>query len=284
MLIDWFTVVAQILNFLLLVVLLKHFLYGPILEAMDTRQQGIAQQLEKATAAEREAEREAEVYREKSLRVDIDRQALLAQAKIEAEEQRKVLITQARNEVDTLQTGWREALRREQRTFLDNLRQRVAEEVHRIAHRALQDLASASLEKQVIDTFITRLQSLDPQQREGIMNSVQNTDTGALIFTAFPLPDTTQKELTTVVQECLASQSKYAEYARHPQQSQQQCSVRFECAPDLVCGIELKTPGHKIGWSIGHYLQMLEDGVLTALEEESRERDEHTNRTTDRLG
>ena len=154
----------------------------------------------------------------------------------------------------------------------------MAEEVHRIARRALQDLASASLEQQVVDTFIARLQSLDPQQREGVMNSVQNTDTGALISTAFPLPDTTQEELMTVVQEGLAGQSKY------PQQPQQQCPVRFECAPDLVCGIELKTPGHKIGWSIEHYLQTLEDGVLTALEEESRERDEHTHRTTDRLG
>jgi hypothetical protein len=162
-------------------------------------------------------------------------------------------------------------LRREQRTFLDNLRQRVAEQVQHIARRALQDLASVSLEKQVIATFIVRLQSLDLQQGEGLTSSVQNANTGVLISTAFPLPDITQEELTTAVQECLADQS---EYAQQPQQPQQQCPVRFECAPDLVCGIELKTLGHKIGWSIGHYLRTLEDGVLTALEEESRERDE----------
>lgn len=274
MLIDWFTVIAQILNFLVLVVLLKHFLYGPILAAMDTREQTIAQELEKATAATREAEREAEVYREKSLRADIDRQALLAQAKIEAEEQRKVLITQARDEVESLQTGWRAALRREQQTFLDNLHQRVAEQVQRIAQRVLQDLASVSLEQQVIDTFIARLQSLDPQQRERLTSSVQNADTGALISTAFPLPDTTQAELRTIVQECL--QECLTDHTPGP--------VRFECAPDLVCGIELKTPGHKIGWSIGHYLRTVEDGVLTALEEEARERDEHANRTAERLG
>jgi F-type H+-transporting ATPase subunit b len=121
---------------------------------------------------------------------------------------------------------------------------------------------------------------LDLQQGEGLTSSVQNANTGVLISTAFPLPDITQEELTTAVQECLADQS---EYAQQPQQPQQQCPVRFECAPDLVCGIELKTPGHKIGWSIGHYLRTLEDGVLTALEEESRERDEYTNRTADRL-
>jgi F-type H+-transporting ATPase subunit b len=37
MLIDWFTVGAQVLNFLILVWLLKRFLYGPILDAIDAR-------------------------------------------------------------------------------------------------------------------------------------------------------------------------------------------------------------------------------------------------------
>jgi large-conductance mechanosensitive channel len=37
-LIDWFTVVAQVINFLILVWLLKHFLYQPILDAIDARE------------------------------------------------------------------------------------------------------------------------------------------------------------------------------------------------------------------------------------------------------
>jgi F-type H+-transporting ATPase subunit b len=42
MLIDWFTVAAQIVNFLILVWLLKHFLYKPILDAIDAREKRIA--------------------------------------------------------------------------------------------------------------------------------------------------------------------------------------------------------------------------------------------------
>jgi hypothetical protein len=42
MLIDWFTVGAQIVNFLILVWLLKHFLYKPILNAIDAREKRIA--------------------------------------------------------------------------------------------------------------------------------------------------------------------------------------------------------------------------------------------------
>ena len=38
MLIDWFTICAQALNFLILVWLMKRFLYKPILHAIDERE------------------------------------------------------------------------------------------------------------------------------------------------------------------------------------------------------------------------------------------------------
>jgi len=50
MLIDWFTVGAQALNFLILVWLLKHFLYQPILNAIDAREKLIAKELADADA------------------------------------------------------------------------------------------------------------------------------------------------------------------------------------------------------------------------------------------
>ena len=50
MLIDWFTVAAQAINFLILVGLLSRFLYKPILHAIDEREKGIATQLAQAEA------------------------------------------------------------------------------------------------------------------------------------------------------------------------------------------------------------------------------------------
>ncbi len=55
MLIDWFTVVAQALNFLILVWLLKRFLYKPILDALDAREKRIAGKLADADAKQLEA-------------------------------------------------------------------------------------------------------------------------------------------------------------------------------------------------------------------------------------
>ncbi len=54
MLINWFVVAAQIINFLILVALLKRFLYGPIVAAMTAREDKIAGRLKEAQQKRRE--------------------------------------------------------------------------------------------------------------------------------------------------------------------------------------------------------------------------------------
>ena len=48
MLIDWFTVIAQAVNFLILVALLKHFLWGRLVRVIDEREQRVATQVAEA--------------------------------------------------------------------------------------------------------------------------------------------------------------------------------------------------------------------------------------------
>jgi F-type H+-transporting ATPase subunit b len=48
-------------------------------------------------------------------------------------------------------------------------------------------------------------------------------------------------------------------------------TVSFETAPDLISGIELRTHGGKIGWSVADYLETLEDSLAEALADEAWE-------------
>lgn len=59
---DWFTVIAQIINFLILVALLKRFLCGPIVRAMDRRKAEISARLDTSASKIAEAEQERERY------------------------------------------------------------------------------------------------------------------------------------------------------------------------------------------------------------------------------
>ena len=66
MLIDWFTVAAQALNFLILVWLMKRYLYQPILNAIASREQLISGELKDADTKKAEAQKERENFEHKN--------------------------------------------------------------------------------------------------------------------------------------------------------------------------------------------------------------------------
>src|ERR1035437_2718162 len=97
MLIDWFTVAAQAVTFLILVWLMKRFLYKPILHAIDEREKRIATELANADAKKAEAQKEHDEFERKNAEFDQQRAALLSKATDEAKAERQRLLDEARN-------------------------------------------------------------------------------------------------------------------------------------------------------------------------------------------
>ena len=161
MLIDWFTVAAQAVNFLILVWLLKRFLYKPILDAIDAREKRIAAELEAADAIRAEASREREEFQEKNETFDQQRQAMLTKAADEANSERQRLIADAKKVAETLRANCEDALQREHVALNEEVTRRTQAEVFAIARKALTDLANLNLEEQMTDVFTRRLQALD---------------------------------------------------------------------------------------------------------------------------
>src|ERR1700682_4237956 len=102
MLIDWFTVGAQAINFVILVWLLKRFLYKPILDAIDAREKRVAAELADADAKKAEAQKERDEFQRKNTEFDQQRAALLTKATDEAKVERQRLLDEARKAADTL--------------------------------------------------------------------------------------------------------------------------------------------------------------------------------------
>ena len=153
MLIDWFTVGAQALNFLILVWLMKRFLYKPILDAIDAREQRIAAELADADAKSDAAQKERDKFQHKNEEFDQQRAALLSQATDEVTAERQRLLDEARAAANDLSAKRQEALRREQESLAGEITRRTREEVFAIARKTLADLAGASLEERISDVF-----------------------------------------------------------------------------------------------------------------------------------
>ena len=86
MLIDWFTVIMQIINFLILLFLLHRFLYQPILKTIDKRQDQMQARWDAAAAEQEKARAEAAKHRQAQRELDDQREQILADAHAEAAE------------------------------------------------------------------------------------------------------------------------------------------------------------------------------------------------------
>ena len=161
MLIDWFTVGAQALNFIILVWLLKRYLYKPILDAVDAREKRIAAELADADAKKAKAQKERDEFQHKNEEFDHQRAALLSKATKEANTERQRLLDDARTAADALAAKRQEALQIDAVNLNHAIRRRTQHEVFAIARKALADLATTSLEDSMIELFIRRLGSMD---------------------------------------------------------------------------------------------------------------------------
>src|SRR5580692_10922680 len=143
MLIDWFTVGAQTLNFLILVWLMKRYLYKPILNAIDAREKRIAAELADADGKRAEAKKDRDEFQHKNEEFDQQRAGLLSKATDEAKAERQRLIEDARKAADVLSVQRQETLKSDARNLNQAIGHRVRQEVFAITRKTLADLATA---------------------------------------------------------------------------------------------------------------------------------------------
>jgi F-type H+-transporting ATPase subunit b len=250
-LIDPFTIIAQIVNFLILVFLLWYFLYKPVIRTMDGREQMIRNRLDEAEQREREADREKKEFEDKRAEIEKTQQSMLDQAKKEAEEKRKELLRQAREDADEARARWVRAVAREKETFLGDLKHRAVHEIYRTTEEALRDLADKDIESGIIRVFEKRIREMDPDKRDEIKSSLSESEE-LTVKSSFEIDDESKDR----IRKALADNLTYG------------IKVNFDTSPDVVAGIELTVEGYKIAWSIADYLGSLEESLSKAMEKE----------------
>ncbi len=273
MLIDGFTVVAQIVNFLILVWLLKRFFYRPILDALDERENRIASELAAAAGKQREAEAELHRFRQKNEEFDQRREVLLTTVTDEVRAERQRLMEAAHADADRIRISRNEAQQREYQVLHDAIERRTCAEVLAITRKVLADLAGTTLEIHMTEAFIRRLRTLGPEEKAQLAVALQagGVESGhsatfqafppivgqgsrsgiavILVRSAFELPAEQQEKISTVIRETLKEEVRF----------------NFEVEPNLISGIEMIAGGHKVAWSVAGYLASLEEEVSRLL-------------------
>lgn len=188
--IDWVTVLAQIANFLVLVWLLKRFLYKPILNGIDAREAEIAARMGEAALAQQEAQAAEADFLAQKQQLLADQAALAERVREEAEQQRDALLAEAREKLAQERQDTQAHLVRERERFTTELYRASAETLYQLAGRALHDLADERLEEHIALHVVTQLAPLSEELAAAAGNAEE-----AVATTHAPLPEGARQEL-----------------------------------------------------------------------------------------
>lgn len=196
---NWSTFVLEIINFLVLVWVLKRFLYKPVLAVIEKRRAGIERTLADAESRRAEAgvlqeqyenrlavwEQEKDAARE-ALRneIEADRARLLDELRVSLEQEReKARVVDERRLSD--------AMRRNEQAAL---RQGAA-----FAARLVSRLAGPDLEARLIDLVLEELSGLSPERLDALRAALVEAPPSVNVISAYPMDTAKREELKSLL-------------------------------------------------------------------------------------
>lgn len=245
MLLDWPTVIFQIINFLILIGLLKRFLYGPVTKVMDDRERQVMERLAEASKAEKAAaKREADLRHEQEIFAKT-KEKIARKARDEVECWKTDALVRLQAEIDQKRESWMGILATEREAFMYTLQKIVTKNVFLIARKTLADLADEELEARLINTFVEKLN----QKEDAVDLQLSHSMVKISCITGFPINESQKQQLEKALSAAIGEGS----------------TLVFKEDVDLGCGIRLVSDEQKVEWNVHRYMQELETEIYTAL-------------------
>ena len=235
MLIDWFTVGAQILNFLILVWLLKRYLFRPVRAAIEAREKDLAVQRATVLADQERAANDRTQWQHQKELLEQQHMAFLATVREEADIERSRLLQEARQDAANSRLTRLKELQLETANYQEELIRLTRQETVAIVRKMLVDLASAELEQSLVEVFLRRLEdtSITVSPDESL-----DAPPAMRLRSTFPLSEFQRQAVEKKCQE----------------QFKTKAPMTFDTTSDLGLGVELTVRSQKLAWNLDDYL------------------------------
>ena len=235
--IDWITVAAQIANFLVLVWLLKRFLYRPILDGIDAREAEIADRMQEAVRAKEQSQAVEAKYADQLGSLHVEQSEMTEIVLQKAQEQRDAMLVEARAQMEQERTNWQAYLDKEGRKYTSKLHHAGADALLSLTRKALTDLADDTLEGRMAQHLAKRIKPMASELRNAAGESK-----AAVVTSRDPLPSAAQKKLSASLTDVFPD-----------------ASVRFDTDADQPPGLILRIGGAQLDWTVESYVDELRE-------------------------
>lgn len=247
--ISLFGVIAQVINFFIMLFILQKLLYKPVVKAMDERQISIQKSQKEADEKMENAKELISEYKDKMAVVEEEKSSIISQARIEAKEKKQSLLDDYQKEADRKRASYLKEIEDEKANFIDNLRKTMGQSAVKIASHILGMVSSRDLEDEVFNAFIKEIKDLD----KNIEDKRTLKDERQVILNSARELEAREKE---EIEEALKKTLNNLE------------SIEYNIQEDLILGYELNLETYTLHTSIKNYLDSVEEDILKMLEKD----------------
>ena len=247
--INWFVILATMVNFFILMFLLNRLFYKPVIKAMDERQARLAAQKAEAVRILEEANEQSAEYRQQLANIEDTRQTLLAKARQEAKEQFDGMVEKYQQEADRKREFFMQEVAKEQDSFLGEVREVLGESAVKLAGDIINTLAAEDLEHRTFSLFLEQVRSIDSARLADEASASTGNYNATLLSSKGVTPEQ-RKAIEDSLQEALGTLP----------------DISYEEDPELVLGFELRFDTLVIQKNVRKYLQETQANILNTLE------------------
>lgn len=155
--IDWKLLVAQIVNFAILLFLLKKFLYKPLINLMNNRRQKIVQGLEKAKRGEEEFQKIQELREKELAKIQKEAETIIQKAKEVGDKKQQEILKEAEEKTKKVIEEAKGRIEIEKEKMLKEVRQDIANLVVGATEKILKEKVDKNKEKEMINEVFKKL-------------------------------------------------------------------------------------------------------------------------------
>lgn len=201
---DWTTFLLEIVNFLILVWILKRFLYKPVMTMIDQRRASIQKKVDEASALHTEAESLKSRYQERLTQWEEEKNNLRNTLHKEIETERKQLMEQLGKSLEDEKKKAQILIERRANEEFINKEKLAIQQGTLFCSRLLARLAGPELENAIVQLFLEELDNLSTEQQRLLKTACKNETTPARIFSAYELSIANREHIENALHRAIA--------------------------------------------------------------------------------
>ena len=232
---NWSTFVLEMINFLVLVWILKHFFYRPVLGVIERRQKSIDQTVEEANRRQSEAEALLEKYERRLQDWEQEKQKNYDRLREEINNERSRRLQELEVFLEQKKQQSLIADQKQLQAKLGRLEKKALEHAAGFARKLLEFAAGAEMQDRLLDLIINDLKHLSSRRIEQLKAGMDGAGHKIMVYSAFPLSVPQQQLLQETLSSILVAGPAF----------------QFEQDEALLCGLRISLGS----WVLGLNLQ-----------------------------